>query len=390
MLAVQKLLLTNEEQGLKTLADLGIDVVFHDQYAVFNYSQISSPNFNEYVDECRGLILEKNYWQFVLLPFKRFYNFGQQESDKSITSLHLYTIQEKLDGTLVSLWYDLHQSKWQVATRKVPYANLPINDLSITFADLFWSAFNKDNIKYLEESYTYTFELCSPYNRIVTHYDTTQLYLLSIRSRSNGEEFHSDFITKNAKRLNVKTPKQYPLANMTDLISSFNEMNNTEEGFVIMKEVKYAMPPISYYYRLKVKNPAYVVLHHLRTSFSLKNFVKLVCGYNEIDEFTASFPEYKPLCDEIKAKFAILISTAEEKQNELLSFNYETRKEYALWIQQLPYQFQSFLFKVLNDRTYSATLHYAEFAQKKPEYFVDLFQLEFFPLNQIEQTVSND
>ena len=79
-LEVQKFLRSNHT--LYDLTDeLGILVTEHPNPNVplvsLKYSQINSPKHNEIVKECRGLVLEKDTWNVVAKPFKRFFNLGE-------------------------------------------------------------------------------------------------------------------------------------------------------------------------------------------------------------------------------------------------------------------------------------------------------------------------
>ena len=63
--------------------ELGITVKEYDNIIILNYSQIDSPKYNDIVNECRSLILDKNTYHVLSRSFDRFYNYNEDPNSKS-------------------------------------------------------------------------------------------------------------------------------------------------------------------------------------------------------------------------------------------------------------------------------------------------------------------
>lgn len=98
MLELQKYLQTKSPEDLTK--ELFIDVKPHKEYPnllLFKYSQIDSPMSNPIVQECRGIILDKdNNWNIVSYPYKKFFN--AEEPNASVINWETANVYEKLDG----------------------------------------------------------------------------------------------------------------------------------------------------------------------------------------------------------------------------------------------------------------------------------------------------
>ena len=128
-----------------------------------SYSQTESNFSSDVVQECRGLILERGSWNVVAMPFKKFFNYGEQHADR--LDWGTAKVYEKLDGSLLTLYF--HSGEWHVATSKLPAADgkLPSGGVAGcgTFAELFWSVWRRKGYRTPESRTTcYMFELCNP------------------------------------------------------------------------------------------------------------------------------------------------------------------------------------------------------------------------------------
>eukprot|EP00007_Cunea_sp_BSH-02190019_P003781 CAMPEP_0174238278 /NCGR_PEP_ID=MMETSP0417-20130205/10799_1 /TAXON_ID=242541 /ORGANISM="Mayorella sp, Strain BSH-02190019" /LENGTH=472 /DNA_ID=CAMNT_0015317099 /DNA_START=33 /DNA_END=1451 /DNA_ORIENTATION=+ len=89
----------------------------HPQLVQLHYDQLKSPLSSPIVQECRGVILDESAnYAVVHLPFTKFFNAS--ESGAACIDWETATVFEKLDGSMVSLyWYD---GKWHVASSSLP------------------------------------------------------------------------------------------------------------------------------------------------------------------------------------------------------------------------------------------------------------------------------
>ena len=98
MLAIQKFLLEN---GLaKAITRFNLKTRIYKSKVLVKYDQLSSPTLmaNQEVQECRGLILEKDTWRVMSLAFTKFFN--SEEGNAHKIDWNTAHVLEKLDGCL--------------------------------------------------------------------------------------------------------------------------------------------------------------------------------------------------------------------------------------------------------------------------------------------------
>jgi hypothetical protein len=347
MLNVQTYL-RHEDNSLQTLQDeLGIVVNEYDDRVVLNYHQIDSPRFHPVCDECRALILEKDTWNIVARSFHRFYNMGEGH-DKGAEFIRLSsfgeheiiafdisrsTILQKLDGTLITAyWYN---DCWNFSTRKMAFAE-GATTFGMTFEDLVRSAYNYNSVVTMLEEFpnakklSWAFELTSPANRVVTPYTETRLSLLTVVHNETGIEFSARAISDISTKYTVACPYILETQSWEELIEEVNNLPSMQEGYVIVQEHN---EDIMHPLRIKVKNPKFVAIAHMRENGQLspKNVLKLVME-DEVEEYLSYFPEDKKYFDLVQNeyfKFCGEILGIYRDCHEI-----EEQKEFALTIQR--------------------------------------------------------
>jgi hypothetical protein len=320
MLNVQKFLLNNSLGKLKE--NYNILVHKYERFMTLNYSQIESPKNDPITNECRGLILEKEYpYNVVCRSFDRFYNYG--ENGIFPDNFQEYISWEKRDGTLINLYN--YNNEWIASTRKMAYAE-GINTQGYNFSDLFFSVIDKNKLKNINKNLVLIFELTSPYNRIVTNYKNTEIKLLSVRNKITGKEFSLHELESFALNSNFELPIKYNFKSYDDVINSYNILKELEEGYVFVN--------YNTMHRFKMKNPSYLAAAHIRCNgvISPKNIINLIF-LNDYEEYLLLFPEdnryFKPY---IKAYNNLVNDTIKLYKK----YKYiEDQKEFALAIQDL-------------------------------------------------------
>lgn len=314
----------------KTLEDLteefGIKVNENEKYEglyCLNYDQIKSPKGHPIVRECRSLVLKRSSQDWVVSSrsFDRFFNLGEIDGEEhDITKLIAH---EKVDGSLIGLWYD-EDYGWLYRTRSM----IMPEGMGINGHDLTWSELIERNIgdlTYLatNENITFIFELVSKWNRVVTKYDNESIYLLAIRENVTGEYRHIDPPSNG-----WKIPKQYEFNTVDACIVAAKELPNLEEGYVLYN---HDGEPV-----IKVKSPAYVAAHRLRGEGTPnpKRIMDLVIE-NEQDEYLAIFPEDRELFEPYI--YALESGLAIADLSFLPIENITDQKEFALTIKHLYY-----------------------------------------------------
>lgn len=279
----------------KSLEDLkndhGVNYFVQNGKISLSYNQILVKDDDELSQQCRGLILRDQTFDVVAVPMFRFFNIEQTtiaaEIDWSTAS-----IEEKLDGTLVIVYYDHVMGRWFSATRSRPEADVPIDTYSFTFSNLFEMALQKltkvnemDLQLFMSEmsrDLTYCFELCTPLNRIVCAYGDFFVHLLAVRDNISFQEQHPSGF---AKILGIPQPKTYSFSGLAELLTIIRSWNPEEHEGVVVKD--------SCFRRVKIKSPAYVAYNHIRDklSTSIRGCVEIII-LGKDDDVTHILPEF--------------------------------------------------------------------------------------------------
>lgn len=327
----------SELKVVKYIKDYGLDKTINDFKLVckdygnkilLKYNQIESPMSEPIVQECRGLILEKYSWKVLSLSFYKFFNSGESHAAK--IDWDSANILEKMDGSLISCYYDWNDKTWYGATTGTANGEGEVNNkLGTNFNDLFWdTVYNKYNLNtcLLNTDLVYMFELCTPYNIVVKPHGESSATLLGVRNRVTLKELPYKELNMVATSLGVPLVKHFDLnsGNVGVLFKTFEDMVWYEEGYVVVD---------GNFNRIKIKNPAYVHAHHIKSKTAEHNIITIV-KTNEVEEFSATFPERKDELFKLKENYDRLISKLElvwSKLNKLRpkDNSHNEKKEFA-------------------------------------------------------------
>lgn len=302
MLEVQKLLRTD---GLATLENnYNIIVRRHKEHSnlvLLKYNMLESPMGERIVQECRGLILDENKnWEIVSYPFGKFFNIN--EGHAAPINWATASVQEKLDGSLMTLYY--YKGMWRVASSGSPDASGSVNEsmlewkergqliqpFPIDFASYFWQIATLRGMSIhplmdVPKKYCFMFEMMGPLNRIIVKHDISRIVLLSARDLTCGSEIPLS-LAKNLLPGSIEVVQEFPLSSVEEIIKSFDHMNPVEqEGYVVIDKE---------FHRIKIKCPAYVALHHVKGNGEVtpKQLLKIAMA-GENDEWVSYFEEFK-------------------------------------------------------------------------------------------------
>ena len=254
-------------------SDYNVRVKKEGSLAIFNYSY-NSDFSNPIVQEARGIIIDTDLCEVVCWPFRKFGNHNESYVDKIDWSTA--RVLEKIDGSIIKLWYDKQQSEWRFSTNKTISANAVFIEANpgLSFDALIKNAENYGAIPYsaLDKDMTYIFELISPENPIVIHYDRTYLYHIGTRNNITGVEIECD--------IGIEKPKQYPISSLEGCIKAAAALNInaekdvTNEGFVVVD---------GDFKRIKVKSMDYIYSHHAQTltAISKRECIEMLLNHKE-------------------------------------------------------------------------------------------------------------
>ena len=229
-------------------------------YAIFVYT-VYADFSDPIVQEARGIIIDTDTLEVVCWPFRKFGNHNESYADKIDWSTA--RVLEKVDGSIIKLWYDKRAESWQFSTNGTIRAEVAAIDAypGIRFGDIIKTAENYKDIPFdsLDHDKTYIFELVSPETKIVVKYNGTSLYHIGTRHNVTGVETEED--------IGIKKPVSYQLSSLSDCLSAASALNKdlskgevANEGFVVVD---------AQYRRVKIKSPDYILRHRMMNKESL-------------------------------------------------------------------------------------------------------------------------
>jgi hypothetical protein len=272
------------------------------------------------VRECRGLILEKSTMRPMSYPFYRFFNLGEGCADQlDYSTARVY---KKEDGSLIGLYWDWVLGEWAVQTSGTADALTPVGDnTTLTFRELFLTTLGMD-LTGFNKDLCYVFELCTPYNVVVTPHTVGYVKVLTIRNMTTLFELSHDAVAVECNRLGLTQVESYQF-DIHNIVAIAKELPAVEEGYVVCDAA---------FNRIKIKNPGYVALHHLKGSLSKAELFEVIFKGEE-SEIIALMPNFtEPLMSRSQF-FAECVNTITEFVTGLSAAPYTTKKDFALWLQ---------------------------------------------------------
>ena len=260
--------------------------------AIFNYGfdcDFSHP----LVQEARGIIIDLKSLEVRCWPFRKFGNHNESYADKIDWSSA--RVLEKVDGSIIKLWFDGARGTWQFSTNgtiRAESASIE-NYTGLYFGDVIVRADNYRDIPFdrLDRDKTYIFELVSPETKVIVSYGATSLYHIGTRSNLCGIESEED--------IGIKKPASYALSSLEECIKAAVLLNAdktvttaddvTGEGFVVVDKN---------YNRVKVKSPDYIMMHRIASYATLTKrdcLTMLISGDGDVKKMSDANPALVPI-----------------------------------------------------------------------------------------------
>jgi hypothetical protein len=310
-----------------------------DELVLFKYRTGFSDMSLELVREARGIIIDASRMKVVCWPFHKFFNI--QEPYAASIDWSTARVAEKVDGSIIKVWWHEPQQRWRVSTNTRfdaydvrLFDPLP-GDEALTYGDLFDIAVGRSGVDLfsrLDVDNTYIFELVSPKTQIVVSYPRDELIHLGTRSNTIGEEIDVD--------VGIPKPKEYTFSSLDEVIETAKSLGCGAEGFVVTDGA---------WNRVKVKSVGYVEMHMKKNNTGPTEEAILQMVLDEsIDDFCSVFPRYKSIADDIQSGYVRLQEEVVAAIRELRDARDLPRKEAAQKIIGHPYE--AILFEWLNRR----------------------------------------
>lgn len=263
--------------------------------------------------QCRGLIVTGD-GTIVGQPFPKFFNIGEvpETQPENLPSLP-FRVFEKVDGSLgISYWLD---GKLHLATRGSFDSEQALRGTEML---------SKLPVNLVSDHWTLLFEIVYSENKSVIQYDFDGLVLLAIYDYVTGKELPNSHVHQMARKLKVRTPKEYPFYDLRDVAASAKVLDSNTEGFVIRFQNGL---------RVKLKGEAYLQLHRIVWQLSEKRIAESLRD-GTYTEFLVTVPEeLRPQVEEMAQPLIDAIDTYRQRATELFAkAPKDSRKEFALWV----------------------------------------------------------
>ena len=258
--------------------------------AIFNYG-IDCDFSNSIVQESRGIIIDIENLEVVCWPFRKFGNYNERYADK--IEWNTARVQDKIDGSIIKLWWNRTTGEWQFSTNGTINAETALaNQMTQeTFLDVIRKADNYNEIVSmlpdLSKNYTLIFELVSPETQVVVKYPKPYLYHIGARNNISGMEFDLD--------IGIHKPKEYSLKSLDECLDAAYNLNKADDGQVHGVKKEGFVVVDGNWNRIKIKSPDYLILHRMsaNSNFSKDRIISLLRNEStNVYDISKTFPDF--------------------------------------------------------------------------------------------------
>ncbi len=233
------------------------------------------------------------------LPFQYFKDTWDGSASHGIVPL------EFVEGTMINVYYDSIRNVWEMATRSNIGAHYTFyRDQPKTFYDMFMEAMGPAQFAAMDSTYSYSFVLQHPDNRIVIPFKQPKVVLTNIYECGANDVKALSYtkVCEHALHLGVMTPQplntvvhftSYALANWEHFF------NNNDIDYNIMGGVFLHPSGV----RTKLRNPNYEYVRSLRgNSPKLQYQYYHIRQQGQMPEFLRFYPEFKEKCATLRSQ----------------------------------------------------------------------------------------
>lgn len=316
-----------------------IDVVRDGMRVSLKYNQLESPMASAIVQQCRGMVVDIQAGRVLAWPYNKFWNHGEALADPIDWSTA--RVQEKLDGSLMILYWSGVREGWCVASSGHPTAGGSFgSETGSTFRDAFWRHVNVASacwVRAADVRISYMFELCDQPNRVVVRHEHPRLVLHGARWMESGVELTRAELEQQAAMLACEIVREFPIGTIADCLAAADALDPIQqEGFVVVD---------ADFHRVKIKSPRYVVLHHMKGDATPRRAIEL-WQTGESAELLTHFPEFRPVIDPVHDKLDDIARRAFDEHEEAMCRSRD-RKGYASMATRYP--FSAVMFRMLTN-----------------------------------------
>jgi len=298
---------------------------------MLNYAPGPRNIYNKLV---RGMVVRKPVWGkkkdplslIASFPFVRFFNYGEKDAED--IALHQSELLEKLDGTMVGVFFPEGETAFH--TRKMLSLDEADYGLDITtfhgkkyrFLPTIAEYVKKLSFSKADYGYTYVFEFVHEVSHVVTKYTPAQygMYLIGGRELETHQELTEDELDAIAARIGALRPRRWSALQHKEIMALMKEEGQDFEGFVFRDRLTGK--------RVKLKDTDYLRKHRLLDETSYKNLLPIIL-MGEEEEILAYFPFIKDRVEDVKKAYETYLEKANQS---VLKWRGKDRKEVAMAI----------------------------------------------------------
>lgn len=247
-----------------------------------------------------------------------------------------------IEGTMVNVFFDQEAGEWEIATRSIIGGKGKFFKDSLTFRQMFLEALNETPLEFehLDKKLCYSFVVQHPKNRIVLKIEKPDLVLCAIYECKDNVITERS-IYESGMGQYVHMPFCYPYSTKEQAKEVFG--NPAVTPFYVLGIMMKSRDGL----RVKVRNPNYEYVHHLRGNQPKSQFQYLNLRHSgKVSEFLKFYPDFAE-------QFQNYRQQVHEFTTNLHQFylNCYARKEKPLG--QYPYEYRGHMFnlhqKYIND-----------------------------------------
>jgi len=325
----------------------------HPEYDIWvlNYSpKVQAQElWDEYTLSCRGMVVDAE-GNILARPFKKFKNI-EDYSVEEIPADEEFEVFEKIDGSLIVVFFYLPYEEWIVSAR-----GSFITEQAVEAGKML----DQDKLKKLNTNQTYLFEVIYPENRIVVDYSSLrELILIARINNKTGYEITYD-------TMNDLYSEHFTIVQRHDLdITNFHELKDLEEDNQVGFVVKFKRG-----FRMNIKFTGYLEVQAVVTNVSnLTVWEHLKNGF-DFDELINRVPDefynwIRATIAKIKGEYRYIELNAYKEFFNIFYLNGITKRtEFANNVEDSEYKL--ILFKLYDKKAYDTLI----WNMIKPEYSV--------------------
>ena len=271
-----------------------LHIKHNDGFILLKYNQIDSDFSNPLVNEARGLIFDLETLKPVCHSFNKFYNYGEENAAE--IDWDSAVVLDKLDGSLIRVWWDKRGEQWRVSTSgTIDAKDAELGD-GENFYDLFMSVsgFDKTGFPDWDKDLAYSFELLSLQNQVVIAYPESRIVHIGTRNMKTLEEVEME--------IGIQKPKTYVFRDTRNAIEFAKNLPFDKEGYVL-RDKNWA--------RIKVKSPEYLRAHRLKSGITTNRNLIEIIRIGEQSELVSCLPQYKEKIDKFEGKIKKMVQYIE-------------------------------------------------------------------------------